>query len=50
MESASALAALRNAVREVGRVTSAQVAGEPLERDLPIPGKVLDTLGIQASD
>jgi len=50
VESASALAVLRNAVREVGQITSAQVSGEPLDRALPIRGEVLDTLGVQASD
>jgi GT2 family glycosyltransferase len=50
VESASALAVLRNAVREVGRATAAQVAGAPAERALPLTGEVLDTLGVRASD
>jgi GT2 family glycosyltransferase len=51
VESASAVAVLRTSVREAGRTASAQVAGEPVEEEIPIrEGVALDALGVQASD
>jgi hypothetical protein len=50
LESASALAVLRNSVREVGRVVaSAQVLGEPAEADLRA-GKAMDVVGMPAAE
>ena len=51
VESASAVAVLRAAVRRVGRAAAAvQPAGEPKEKDIPIHERTLDAVGVRASD